>query len=349
MDQMDQMDQTAQIEQIELGGVTVTRVKEYYGPIDMTPGQFLPTAPEDTWRDNSAWHAPHFLDPRTNTVNSAVQSWLLRSEGRTILVDTGVGNHKERPYSPVWSHLRTDFIADLARAGVAPEDVDIVINTHLHVDHVGWNTRLDGRDWVPTFPNATYLLPKDDYDFWNPENGHKPLLGRGNQNVFEDSVAPVHRAGQVRLWQGDHRVDANLRLEAAPGHTPGSSVLTLAAGTDRAVFVGDLLHSPVQLVDPDHNSCFCEDPVGARASRRRILGWAADHNALVVPAHLGGHGAAEVERSGSAFAIKGWAPFTPYARAEPDAGRERHEGHKGQPGHGRHEGHEGHEGTVVGA
>lgn len=336
---MDQMEQMQQIEQIELGGVTVTRVKEYYGPIDMPPGQFLPTAPEDSWRDNSAWHAPHFLDPRTNTVNSAVQSWLLRSEGKTVLVDTGVGNHKERPYSPVWSHMRTDFIADLARAGVAPEDVDIVINTHLHVDHVGWNTRLDGREWVPTFPNATYLLPK----FWNPENGHKPLLGRGNQNVFEDSVAPVHRAGQVRLWQGDHRIDTNLRLEAAPGHTPGSSVLTLAAGTDRAVFVGDLLHSPVQLVDPDHNSCFCEDPVGARASRRRILGWAADHNALVVPAHLGGHGAAEVERSGSSFAIKGWAPFTPYARTEPDAGdagRERHDGP---------EDHKGHEGTVVGA
>ncbi|MEU5951903.1 MBL fold metallo-hydrolase [Streptomyces sp. NPDC047525] len=306
------------MEQIELGGVTVTRVKEYYGPIDMTPGQFLPTVPEEAWRDNAAWHAPDFLDPRTNIVNSAVQSWLLRSEGKTILVDTGVGNHKERPYSPVWSHLRTGFLAELARAGVAPEDVDIVINTHLHIDHVGWNTCLDGRDWVPTFPNATYLLPKDDYDFWNPENGHTSVLGRGNQNVFEDSVAPVHRAGQVHLWEGAHRIDTNLLLEAAPGHTPGSSVLTLTGGSDRAVFVGDLLHGPVQLVDPDHNSCFCEDPAGARATRRRILGWAADHNALVVPAHLGGHGAAEVERSGSGFAIKGWASFTPYERAVAD-------------------------------
>ncbi|MGE6735693.1 MBL fold metallo-hydrolase, partial [Streptomyces sp. NPDC059900] len=140
--------------QIELGDVSVTRVKEYYGPVGMTPGQFLPTAPEDAWRSDPAWHAPDFLDPRTNIVNSAVQSWLLRSEGKTILVDTGAGNHKERPYSPVWSHLRTDFLADLERAGAAPEDVDIVINTHLHVDHVGWNTRLDDREWVPTFLNA---------------------------------------------------------------------------------------------------------------------------------------------------------------------------------------------------
>ncbi|MFE6159391.1 MBL fold metallo-hydrolase [Streptomyces sp. NPDC056486] len=318
MEHMELTELTGQTEQIELGDVTVTRVKEYYGPVGMTPGAFIPTSREDAWRDNDAWHAPDFLDPRTNIVNAAVQSWLLRSEGKTILVDTGAGNDKERPYSPVWSHLRTDFLATLGRAGVAPEDVDIVINTHLHVDHVGWNTCLDGRDWVPTFPNATYLLPKDDFDFWNPDNGHKPLLGRGNQNVFEDSVAPVHRAGQVHLWEGSHRIDDNLRLDTAPGHTPGSSVLTLVSGTDRAVFVGDLLHSPVQLVDPEHNSCFCEDPVGARATRRRILGWAADRNALVVPAHLGGHGAAEVERSGDAFAIKGWAPFTPYVRAEED-------------------------------
>ncbi|MBW8821145.1 MAG: MBL fold metallo-hydrolase, partial [Streptomyces sp.] len=243
---------------------------------------------------------------------SAIQTWLLRSEGRTILVDTGVGNHKERPYAPVWSHRETDFLANLARAGVQPEDVDIVINTHLHIDHVGWNTYLDGRSWVPTFPNATYLMPKDDFDFWNPENGHQPLLGRGNQNVFEDSVAPVHQAGLTQLWENSHQIDANLRLDTAPGHTPGSSVLTLTSGADRAVFVGDMLHSPVQILEPDANSCFCEDPAGARATRRKVLGWAADNNALVIPAHLGGHGATEVVREGSTFAIKGWAPFTPY-------------------------------------
>jgi glyoxylase-like metal-dependent hydrolase (beta-lactamase superfamily II) len=237
---------------------------------------------------------------------------LLRSGGKTILVDTGVGNHKDRPYAPVWNRLETGFLANLARAGVAPEDVDIVINTHLHIDHVGWNTYLNGRQWIPTFPNATYLMPKDDFDFWNPQNDHKPLLGRGNQNVFEDSVAPVHQAGQTLLWENSHQIDADLRLDAAPGHTPGSSVLTLTSGTDRAVFVGDMLHSPVQILEPDSNSCFCEDPAGARATRRKVLGWAADNNALVIPAHLGGHGAVEVAREGDKFAIKGWAPFAPY-------------------------------------
>jgi len=300
------------MEQITLGNVSVTRVWEYYGPVDMRPHAFFPESSQEVWKDGVHWLAPHFLDSETNVVNSAIQTWLLRSQGKTILVDTGVGNHKERPYAPVWSHLKTNFLDNLARAGVQPEDVDIVINTHLHIDHVGWNTYLDGRRWVPTFPNATYLMPKDDFDFWNPENDHKPLFGRGNQNVFEDSVAPVHAAGRTLLWENSHQIDSDLRLDAAPGHTPGSSVLTLTSGTDRAVFVGDMLHNPVQILKPDANSCFCEDPAGARATRRKVLGWAADNNVLVIPAHLGGHGAAEITRRGNTFDIKGWAPFAPY-------------------------------------
>ncbi|GAA4886760.1 MBL fold metallo-hydrolase [Saccharopolyspora cebuensis] len=295
--------------EIVLGDVTITRIVEYYGSVGMAPGTFFPESPAESWRDGEHWLAPDFLDPATGTVVAAAQTWLLRREGRTILVDTGAGNDKERPHAPVWSRLDTDFLGRLAAAGVRPEDVDLVINTHLHVDHVGWNTRLDGRTWVPTFPNATYLLPRADFEFWNPANGRTPISGHGNQNVFEDSVAPVHEAGLTELWEDGHRIDANLRLEPAPGHTPGSSVVVLESGTDRALFAGDLLHTPLQFVEPDTNSCFCEDPVRSRATRRRLLGWAADTGALVLPAHLGGHGGAEVVREGGSFAIKGWAPF----------------------------------------
>ncbi|GAB2485024.1 MBL fold metallo-hydrolase [Promicromonospora xylanilytica] len=295
--------------EIVLGDVTVTRVMEYFGPVGMTPDTFFPESPDGAWQRNESWLAPDFVDPHTHVCQSAIQTWLLRSEGRTILVDTGVGNHKERPYSPVWSRLNTDFLGNLARAGVRPEGVDLVINTHLHVDHVGWNTYLDDRSWVPTFPNATYLMPRPDFDFWDPAGGHEPNLGRGNQNVFEDSVAPVHAAGQALLWDDSHQIDSNLRLDLAPGHTPGSSVVTLESGTDRALLVGDLLHTPLQIVEPDTNSCFCEDPAQARATRRRLLGWAADNNALVLPAHLGGHGGVQVERDGGRFAITSWAPF----------------------------------------
>ncbi|WP_433662368.1 MBL fold metallo-hydrolase [Nocardia sp. CA-128927] len=298
------------MDQITLGDVTVTRISEFYGSVEMSPDQFFPDSPDGAWDEHHGLLAPDFWNPDTGECQSALQTWLLRSEGRTILVDTGVGNHKDRPYAPVWSRLDTTYLDNLAAADVRPEDVDLVINTHLHIDHVGWNTRLDGRTWVPTFPNATYLMPLRDFDFWDPANGHETVFGRGNQNVFEDSVVPVHQAGLAELWDGSYRIDKNLRLDLAPGHTPGSSVLTLESGTDRALFVGDLLHTPLQIVEPETNSCFCEDPAEARATRHKLLGHAAEDNALVFPAHFGGQGAVEIERSGSKFRIKDWAGFS---------------------------------------
>lgn len=295
------------MDEITIGDVTVTRVKEFYGSLGMTPAEFLPDSPDGSWDEHRDWLAPAFWNPGTNECHAAIQSWLLRSEGRTILVDTGVGNHKDRPYVAVWNRLDTAYLANLAAAGVRPEDVDVVVNTHLHIDHVGWNTRLDGRTWVPTFPNATYLMPRRDFDFWNPADEHDSVLGRGNQNVFEDSVAPVHEAGLTHLWDGTYRIDRNLRLDLAPGHTPGSSVLTLESGGEQALFVGDLVHTALQIVEPDTNSPYCEDPAASRATRHKLLGHAADHNALVFPAHFGAQGALRVERRGPKFAIAQWA------------------------------------------
>ncbi|MBW4718199.1 MBL fold metallo-hydrolase [Saccharothrix obliqua] len=295
------------LDEIILGDVTVTRVKEFYGPVGMSPAHLFPDSPEGSWDAHRDWLAPDFWNPETDECHTAVQSWLLRSEGRTILVDTGVGDHEDRPYVPVWSRRDNGFLDNLAAAGVRPEDVDVVVNTHLHVDHVGWNTRLDGRTWVPTFPNATYLIARPDFEFWDPagERG----TARGDRNAFEDSVTPVHRAGLTHLWDGSYRIDRNLRLDLAPGHTPGSSALVLDSGGDRALFVGDLVHTPLQIVEPDVDSCFCVDPAAARATRRRLLGQAAESGALVFPAHFGGRGAAEVARDGTKFAIKEWAAF----------------------------------------
>lgn len=293
--------------QIVLGDVTVTRVMEYYGSVEMSPQTFFPESEPAAWQRNQHWLVPDFLDPHADVCVSAIQSWVLRSKGATIVVDTGVGNHKERPNTPVWHRLQTDYLDNLDAAGVRPEDVDYVVNTHVHVDHVGWNTYLDNGHWVPTFPNATYLIPRADFEFWDPEN--RPSSSVDHRNLFMDSIAPIHAAGRALLWEDGFDIDADLRLQSAPGHTPGSSVVTLESGNDRAVFVGDILHTALQFVEPDTNSCFCEDPAQARATRRRVLGWAADTNTLVVPAHLGGHGAAEIARDGNRFAIKAWAPF----------------------------------------
>ncbi|MDH6624761.1 glyoxylase-like metal-dependent hydrolase (beta-lactamase superfamily II) [Streptomyces sp. LBL] len=291
---------------ITLGDVDVTRVEEMHGPVGMDPETFFPGSPKQHWDAHRSALVPDFLSDETGICEVAVQTWVLRSEGKTVLIDTGIGNHKERPHTPAWDHLELDFLGNLQRAGVHPDDVDIVVNTHLHVDHVGWNTHLEGQSWVPTFRNATYLMPKADFEFWNPANNPK-IAGGVNENVFEDSVAPVHAAGQVQVWESSHQIDANLRLQSAPGHTPGSSVLMLDSGSERAVFAGDLMHSPFQVMQPDHNSCFCEDAQASRKTRHEILGWAADANALVLPAHFAGHGALEVERSGGSFGIKRWA------------------------------------------
>ncbi|MFG1615880.1 MBL fold metallo-hydrolase [Nonomuraea wenchangensis] len=308
---------------IVLGDVQITRVIEWSGPI-RTARFIVPDSDEEVWRRNQDWLAPHFWTPADDAYRCHIQTWVLRSEGRTILVDTGVGNDRERPQVPQFAGLRSGYLARLREAGVAPEDVDVVINTHIHYDHVGWNTESRDGAWVPTFPNATYLIPRLDDVYFDPDSAHRRRAPRdehervrweGGKLVFNDSIAPIHQAGQAVLWEDTYRIDGNLLLEAAPGHTPGSSVLTLRSGADRAVFVGDMLHSPVQVLDPRWNSCFCDDLQLAAETRRAHLARAAELRELVIPAHWPGHGAAEVRKDGEGFAIAAWAAF-PTAAAD---------------------------------
>ncbi|WP_042383675.1 MBL fold metallo-hydrolase [Streptacidiphilus melanogenes] len=281
----------------KLGEVEILRVVEWQGAF-LPARQLVPESTEEEWRENADWLAPDHWLPDTDQAVGTLQTWVLRSAGRTVLVDAGVGNGRERPGSPLFHRREGDFLARLAEADVRPEEVDVVVNTHLHADHVGWNTHDVDGEWVPTFPNAQYLLPAADDAFFGPAGGYAGGRREDDRLLYEDSIAPVHRAGLLTLWQDAHRIDEHLTLEPAPGHSPGSSVLRLASGDDRAVFVGDLLHSPVQILDPTHNSCFCLDPAKAQASRRRILERAADQHELVIPAHFGGTGTAEVRRAG---------------------------------------------------
>uniref|UniRef100_A0AAU2JI07 MBL fold metallo-hydrolase n=1 Tax=Streptomyces sp. NBC_00049 TaxID=2903617 RepID=A0AAU2JI07_9ACTN len=289
-----------------LGDVEVIRVVEWQGAFGPARG-IVPESGADVWQDNQDWLAPDHWEPAADHAVMALQTWVLRSGGRTVLVDTGVGNGRERPGSPQFHHRQGDFLGGLARAGIRPQDVDVVVNTHVHADHVGWNTVGADGEWVPTFPNARYLVPAADDFHFGPRNAYGNGVSEDDRLMYEDSIAPVHRAGQIQLWDGSHRIDEHLTLESAPGHTPGSSVLRLASGSDRAVFVGDLVHSPVQILEPSCNSCFCTDPPAAAASRRRILERAADERELVVPAHFGGAGAVQVRREGAGFALGRWA------------------------------------------
>ncbi len=256
----------------------IARVLEKAWPT-RPPTMMFADLPQRFWDER-----PQLWDAADGRLVTSSLTWVIRERGRTILVDTGIGNDKDRPDAPPFHRLRTDFLVALAAAGVRPAEVDVVVNTHLHADHVGWNTRLVDGEWVPTFPNATYLIPAADHEHF------------ADDPVIADSVRPVIEAGQAMLWRGQHVIADGLVLEETPGHTPGSSVLKLR---DEAVFVGDLLHNPAQILEPDANSMFCLDAAEARRSRRRILGWAADHNARVLPTHFDG---GPVTRDGEKFA-----------------------------------------------
>lgn len=299
---------------LTFGEVSVTRVIESVGSIGMTPDQFFPGTDDSVWAEDVDALRPHFLESdgdtaMTSTSRVAMQSWILRSGGKTILIDAAIGNDKDRPDVPSWSHLHTAFLENLAAAGVAPEDVDVVVNTHLHADHVGWNTRLVDGEWVPTFPNAEYLLPAEDLAFWDPASENTTIMGPGAHTVWADSIEPILSAGRATSWSGVHRIDDALSLEAAPGHTPGASILRLVSGGDEVLFIGDTLHSPAQVRDVHTSSCFDEDPAVAHATRDRIFSEAAEKGLLMFPAHFGGHAGFKVEKSGSSFAIVEWAPL----------------------------------------
>ncbi|MGD1240694.1 MBL fold metallo-hydrolase [Mycobacterium seoulense] len=288
---------------VRLGRASVARVLELQFDL---PTSSFPHTPPSGWRDNADLLVPDFFDPGTDQWHIAIQSWVIEVDGLTVVVDTGVGNDRERPHMPPLDHLSTEFLAALRAAGVDRNAVDVVVNTHIHSDHVGWNTMRENDSWVPTFPNARYLVPAADYRHFSPDGpaGEQP----GDRLVFADSVAPVDQAGQLVQWSDDYQISPSLRLRPAPGHTPGSSVLWLDAGVP-AVFVGDLTHSPLQLRRPADACAFDVDPSAAAATRRRIFTESVQAKAAVLPAHYPGCGGATIRAVADQFEVDRWLDF----------------------------------------
>ena len=299
-------------DRIRLGNATLTRVVETQ--VDNLPTEVFPFTPQDVWREDSEFKPTYWNDDGWRI---AMQIWVIEVDGLTVLIDTGAGNDKARPLMAVLDHLQTDFLAVLGRAGFDPADIDVVVNTHLHFDHVGWNTRCDGETWVPTFPNARYLVPEADFRHFCPDGPaqtSKPASPEDEatqqhvRTVFADSVSPVQE--QIEMWSGDHRLSDSLWLRPAPGHTPGASVVWLDAGKP-AVFVGDLTHCPVQLHRPNDPCAWDEDFDAAAATRKRVLTEASRRRAAVIPAHYPGHGGATVVARGDAFMVDDWLELPP--------------------------------------
>jgi glyoxylase-like metal-dependent hydrolase (beta-lactamase superfamily II) len=288
---------------LQIGAVRVHHVEEWQGNF-MPPSTFFVGYDETAFRAVAPSLTPDYYRADADSLYAFLQSWLLEVDGLKVLYDTGAGNAKERPGIPLFGGLDTPFLQRLAATGITPEQVDVVICSHLHIDHVGWNTRLQGDAWVPTFPNARHLFSAIERDYWDPRGpGPRPTAAGVfvNTNVFEDSVQPLLDSGRAELVSAGHQVSESITLQMGPGHTPGHLIMDVRSRGESALFVGDILHHPIQVYYPEWNSPFCEDQPQARVTRRRVLNEAAERGAMLVPAHFGGAHYCRVRRAGDAF------------------------------------------------
>jgi glyoxylase-like metal-dependent hydrolase (beta-lactamase superfamily II) len=283
---------------VTIGRLRVSAVVERAGPT--RPTWLLPDASPEAVERHRAWLAPHFLDERGRFLQS-IHTFVIQGPGFTALVDTCVGNDKDRGGRQPFHMMQTSFLEDLRAAGFPPEAIDLVVCTHLHVDHVGWNTRLEAARWVPTFPRARHLFARPEWEHWSE------APGEDTRRVIEDSVAPVLDAGLADLVTMDHRVADELWLEPTPGHTPGHVSVRLRSGGAEAVITGDLMHHPVQVAEPGWGSHFDSDPAHARRTRRAFCERYADTPVAVLGTHFHHPTAGRIVRhdDGWRFAVAG--------------------------------------------
>lgn len=277
-----------------IGDVTVTRIVER----ETSGGTrfLLPEATYEAVREID-WLYPHFAE-ESGKLKMSIHALVVEAPGRRIVVDTCIGNDRQR-HVPEWSNLQTSFLEDLEGAGFARESIDTVLCTHLHVDHVGWNTmKVDGA-WVPTFPKARYLFARDEYEHWTREEaGQDPAT-----SYYQDSIRPVFEAGLVDLVETDHRVCDEVRLEPTLGHTPGHVSIRIRSKGEEALITGDFTHHPCQLARPHWAASVDFDQQASTATRRRVYQELAGSKVLVIGTHFAAPCAGHVARDGDAWRL----------------------------------------------
>ena len=277
------------------GDFTIHRVIEqettFLPALDMLPG-----LTPDVLDENRAWmQQAHAIDQQ-DTLILAFQSYVVKTPHHTILIDSCIGNDKPRPTRPKW-HMKTDdtYLRALSAAGLGVGDIDFVMCTHLHVDHVGWNTRLENGRWVPTFPNARYIFGKGEFDYWTAQHA------KAEVPPFADSVLPVVEANKAEIVTNDYQIGDHVRLVPTPGHTPGHVAFAFGRGKDEAVFSGDLMHSPLQARYPELSAKFDVDQAQAATTRRNFLERYCDTDTLCCTAHFPSPSTGKIRRWGGGF------------------------------------------------
>jgi glyoxylase-like metal-dependent hydrolase (beta-lactamase superfamily II) len=227
------------------------------------------------------WLQPHFATPEGKMIIS-FQCFVMRTPEHQIMLDTCIGANRQREFD-IFTNMQTSFLDDLSHAGFKRDEIDVVLCTHLHFDHVGWNTHLVAGEWVPTFPNARYLFGRKEYQHWKmleETNGYHDL------NHMTDAVRPVVDAGLVDLIEADHAICPELSLRPTPGHTPGHVSIVVESKGERAIITGDMMHNPIQLERPDDTGRFDMDQAQARKTRKQFVDDMANSDVFVIGSHF---------------------------------------------------------------
>jgi glyoxylase-like metal-dependent hydrolase (beta-lactamase superfamily II) len=277
-----------------IGDVTVTKVVE----LEVTGGSrfLLPQATPDLIKP-IAWLQPHFAD-ENGRLRMSIHSFVVEAPGRRIIVDTCLGNDKQNRRIPHWNDRQGPFVADLTAAGFPPDSIDTVLCTHLHVDHVGWNTMLCDNKWVPTFPRARYLMGRTEYEHWSSSSSRADM-----KYVLADSVAPILDAGLAELVETHHRICDEISLMPTLGHTPGHVSVRIVSRGEEALITGDFMHHPCQIAHPDWDTTADSDPVQGICTRWQMFERLAGTPVLVIGTHFAGVTAGRIVRDGGTFRL----------------------------------------------
>jgi glyoxylase-like metal-dependent hydrolase (beta-lactamase superfamily II) len=281
----------------QIGDVSIARIVEVNGwEDDIT--MLLPDA-DPAFVQGFPWMRPHFATPDGKMIIS-FQCFVLRSQGRTAMIDTCIGNDRQREF-PVFTNMQTTFLEDLAAAGFPHEEVTDVLCTHLHFDHVGWNTRLVDGKWVPTFPQARYLFGRREYEHW--KHLHE-THGYHDLHHMDDSVMPVLDAGLVEFIDADFRLTDEVSLIPTPGHTPGHVSVLIQSKGHSAVITGDMMHSPIQIAVPEREARFDMDKSAAARTRGEFVRRFNGTPTLVIGSHFCEPTAGHIVPDGSSWKFK---------------------------------------------
>jgi len=238
------------------------------------------------------WLTPHFATEE-GRLKMSIHSLVVETPDKRIVVDTGLGNDKQGRNVPTWNNRSTPFLETMTVAGFPPDSIDTVLCTHLHVDHVGWNTKLSGGKWVPTFPKARYVFGKSEYEHWR-DHSTEP----DKQAVFADSVQPIVDAGKADLVSSDHRLCDEISMIPTAGHSPGHMSILIQSDGEQALLTGDVAHHPCQMAHLDWSSTADSDQAQSAATRAALFGRFADTPTLVIGGHFS---AGHIRREGEAF------------------------------------------------